>query len=211
VIRPRPVRRRPLQLGLAGALGVGAAVLVSCGGSSKLIPAQNATQLKADFDAVAAAVASGGCNQDLKTIVAQTRRDLASLPPTLDPSLARTLGSGVNTLASRATVECKSQTTQTTPTNTNTSPTTNTNTAPTTNTTTTTTPTTPTTTSTTPTTPTDTTPTTPTDTGPATTPTTVPNIGGGTPAPNGQSGQVRLGGGAGSSGAGGTFGGGTGN
>jgi uncharacterized membrane protein YgcG len=177
------LRRRPLQLGLAGALGTGAALLVSCGGGSALIPAQNASQLKADFDAVAAAVASGGCDQDLKTIVTQTRRDLAALPPTLDPSLERTLRSGVNTLATRAAVECKSPTTPTTPTNT----------------------------ATTPTTPTDTGPTISTDTSPPTTQITIPDNGGGTPAPNGQSGQSRFGGGGASSGAGGALGGGAGN
>ncbi len=187
-----------VRLGLAGALGVGAALLVACGtsGSSALLTRSNADQLKADFDAVQSAVTSGGCGQNVKNAVAQARNDLAALPATLDPNLRKALADGVNTLGSRAPIECQQQTTQTTvTTNTNTNTTTST---PTTNTnTTTSTPTTTTNTTTTNTTTTDTTPTgtgttpTQTDTGPTTTPTTAP--GGGTPAPNGQSGQVNLG------------------
>ncbi|MEA2302289.1 MAG: hypothetical protein QOE44_2824 [Solirubrobacteraceae bacterium] len=209
---------RPLGLGLAGVLGVGAALLVGCGGTnSHLIPGGSANQLKSDFDAVASAVAGGSCDQGLTDAVAQARRDLDALPSTLDPRLSSALHSGIGTLSYRAHTDCKSQTTTTTPTTptstaptTPTTPTTSTNTAPTT-------PSTPTTQTTT--TPTDTTPTdtTSTDTTPSTTSGTtngpIPDNGGGTPAPNDQTGQIRPGGGAtgGAGAAGGTSGQGGGN
>jgi hypothetical protein len=167
-------------------LGVGAALLVACGGTTKLIPAQNASQLTTDFDLVASAVAAGHCGPTLTTAIAQTRSDLASLPTTIDPRLASALQAGARTLTQRAQVECTQQSTTTTPTTTTPTTTTPTTTTPTTTTPTTTTPTitltTPTTTTPTTTTPTDTTTT-------GSTPTTpVPDNGGGTPAPNGSTG-----------------------
>ncbi len=201
---------RQLTLGLAGVLGVGAALLVGCGTKSKLIPAQNASQLTTDFDLVASAVAAGNCGPTLTTALDQTRTDLAALPPTIDPRLASAIQAGAAKLTARATVECAQQTTTTSTTPTNTTPTTTnttpTNTSPTT-TNTTPTNTTPTTTNTTPTTtPTTTTPTdtTPTTTGP------VPDNGGGTPAPGaGSTGAASGGTSGGTSGAsGGTPGGG---
>ena len=188
---------RQLKLGLAGILGVGAALLVACGGSSKLIPAQNASQLTTDFDLVASAVAAGNCGQTLTTALDQTRTDLAALPPTIDPRLASALQAGAAKLTSRAAVECTQQQTTTTPTTTTTTPTTTTPT-----TTTTTTNTTPTTTTPTTTTPTTTTPTTttPTDTT-STSTTTTPDNGGGTPAPSGGSAGNTAGGTPGGGGA----------
>ena len=169
---------RPLTLGLAGVLGACAALLVGCGTSSKLIPAQNASQLTTDFDLVAAAVSAGNCGQTLTTALDQTRTDLSALPPTIDPRLASALQAGAAKLTSRATVECVQQQTTTIATTPTTTTPTTTATTPTT--------TTPTTTTTTPTTttPTTTTPTTttPTDTTPTTT-TPAPDNGGGTPAP----------------------------
>jgi hypothetical protein len=213
-------RRRPpapLRLGLAGLLGAGAALLVACGagsgaGSAALIPASNAGQLKSDFAAVASASSSGSCFQVIKNVV-RARSDLAALPATLDARLRSTLKNGVDALSQRAQVECKQQSTTTTPTTTATTPTTpttttstNTNPTTTTNTNTNTT-TTNTTTTDTQSTPTDTTGT-GTSTGPGTTPTgtttSPPDNGGGTPAPNGQLGQVVPSDGA--AGAGGTTG-----
>jgi hypothetical protein len=201
---------RPLPLALSGVLGVGAALVVACGGGSKLLPAQNASQLRSDFDAVAAAVSTGSCDTALKSAVAATGTDIAALPSTVDPRLTASLQSGVRTLTNRAAVECKQQSTTSTTTTTDTTPTVTQTTQTQTNTTPTQTSTTQTQTNTTPTqtntTPTDTTPTDTTPTG-ATVP-IVPDNGGGTPAPNGQTGQVRTSAG-GATGAGGTgFGGG---
>jgi hypothetical protein len=142
----------PIRLGLASALGVGAALLVACGSnSSALIPAASAGPLQSDFEAVASSVAAGDC-PDTRTEVQKTQADLAALPGTINPQLLQTLTTGVQTLAARAGTECKqnagaattttgqdtttTQTepttttdTQTTPTNTDTEPV-DTNTAP---------------------------------------------------------------------------------
>jgi hypothetical protein len=135
----RTDRRVSVRLGLAGVLGVGAALLVACGsGSSSLIPAGDAGPLQSDFDAVQSSVQSGDCTQT-KTEVQKTRQDLAALPGTINPQLLETLTTGVGTLAARAATECKQNagpsTTTTgqtsTPTQTDTNTNTETNTTPT--------------------------------------------------------------------------------
>jgi hypothetical protein len=180
-----------LRLGLAGVLGVGAALLVACGSSSSaLIPAGSAGPLQNDFNAVASDVKAGDCT-DAKSEVAQARADLAALPVSVNAQLLQTLTSGVQTLAARASTECRlntptdTSTTATTTTQTQTGATnTSTDTTPTDTNTGTGTGTTPTETDTTPTgTDTGTTPT-DTNTSPATTPsTTTPVVGGGAQAP----------------------------
>jgi hypothetical protein len=126
----------PLRLGLASVLGVGAALLVACGsGTSALIPAGSAGPLQSDFDAVQSSVAAGDC-PDTKTEVQKTQDDLAALPGTVNPQLLQTLTTGVQTLAARATTECRQNattpttttgpTTDSTPTDTNTNTDTNT-------------------------------------------------------------------------------------
>jgi hypothetical protein len=153
-----------IRLLVAGALGVAAAILVSCGSSSgKLIPAANAGPLQSDFEAVAQAAESGnGSCTNTEAAILKTEQDFAALPSTVDSGLRNTLRQGISNLRKHALELCKQPLAQT-----NTTPpktTTSTKTTPTT-------PTTPQTTSTQTTTPT--TPTTPTTSGP----------GGGTPAP----------------------------
>jgi Tfp pilus assembly major pilin PilA len=164
--------RALIRFALAACLGVGAALLISCGGSGKgLIPSGNAGPLKGDFDRVASALNSGDC-AGVSDAVRRANEDLANLPPTVDPRLRRRLTEGVGNLARVAPRQCQqstasSATTQTTATQT--------------------TPTTSTQTTTTVTTATETTPhTTSTSTTPST-PTT-PDNGGGVPAPGGGSG-----------------------
>jgi hypothetical protein len=171
-----------VRLLAAGALGVAAAVLISCGSSSgKLIPAANAGPLQSDFEAVAQAAesANGNCTNTEAAIV-KTEQDFAALPSTVDSGLRNTLRQGITNLRKQALEACKQPLAQTTTTPPKT--TTSTKTTPTT-------PTTPQTTSTQSTTPT--TPTTPTTSGP----------GGGTPAPEQET--PSKGGGAGEGGSGG--------
>jgi hypothetical protein len=158
-----------LRLIPAGLLGLGAALLVSCGSSNgKLIPLANAGPLQTDFEAVAqAAQTGGGSCAPTEAAILKTERDFSALPATIDAGLRSTLHQGIANLRSRALVLCAqplAQSTAATTTPTTTTTTTTTRTTPTTPTVTETTA-----TSTTPT----TTPTTPTSTGP----------GGGTPAP----------------------------
>jgi hypothetical protein len=154
-----PGRRRrsgaihALRVLLAAALGLAAALLISCGGSGKgLIPTANAGPLQQDFEAVsqAAQTANGDCSAT-ETAIAKTEQDFDALPSSVDAGLRSTLSQGIANLRSRALALCTqplaTPTTGTTVrTHTLTTPTT---TAP---------ATTPTTTATTPTTPTTTTP-----------------------------------------------------
>jgi hypothetical protein len=146
---------------LAAALGVAAALLVSCSGSSSaLIPAANAGPLRADFEAVASAAEKGnGKCSETESALSKTEIDLGALPASVSAELRSTLRQGVDNLKVRALGLCAQPLPQ--PTNTTTTTTSTTTTPP------------PTKSSTTPSTPT-TTPTTPT------TPTTT-NPGGGTP------------------------------
>jgi hypothetical protein len=185
----RASARVPLvRLALATVLGIAAALLVSCGGSSaKLIPVADAGPLQSDFETIAqAAEAGNGSCTATEAAILKTQQDFSGLPTGIDSGLRQTLRQGIENLRARALVLCAQPLAQTA-----TSTTPKTATTPSTTTTTTTTATT-----TTP-------PTTPTNTTPPTTPTsTIP--GGGTPAPG--SGETPGGGG----GQGGAAGGGTG-
>jgi hypothetical protein len=146
--RPAPRRatgrrgpaRRAGALALSGALGVAAALLVSCGSSAKLIPVANSEPLQADFEEVArdAEAAHGDCGAT-EASVRKAEHDLATLPSSVDAGLRRRLGEGLNRLRADALEVCATPSTQTTqattaPHTTSTS-TTQTNTAPTTQTT----------------------------------------------------------------------------
>jgi hypothetical protein len=165
-----------LRAAVAGLLGAAAALLLACGSSGGgLIPAGNAGPLQSDFEAIAQAAQRGnGSCATTEAAILKAEQDFRSLPSSLDNGLRNTLRQGTANLRARALVAC----TQPLPQSTVTSSTTkSTQTTPTTTTTT------PTTTQTTPTatTPTSTTPTT---TGPE----------GGTPAPNGGTGEPAPGG-----------------
>jgi len=166
-----PCDRRRLRVGVrralgAGALGVAAAALVSCGGSSgKLIPAANAGPLQNDFEAIAQAAQTGnGDCSETEAAIRKTETDFAALPSSVDNGLRSTLRQGISNLRKHALEMCKQPTAQ--PTTTTSAPkTTSTQTTPT----------------NTATTQTSTTPPATTPTSPATT--TPSGPGGGTPAP----------------------------
>jgi hypothetical protein len=171
----RALPGRVVRVPLAAALGVAAAVLVSCSSSGGgLIPAGNAGPLRGDFEAVVRAAESGnGKCSETESALSKTELDLAALPASVNSELRSTLRQGIDNLKLRALALCA----QPLPQSTNT--TTTTQATPTTKTTTT--PTTPTTTSTAPTTSTPTTPTT-------------TNPGGGTPPEESKGGPDRGGG-----------------
>ncbi|HSZ69377.1 MAG TPA: hypothetical protein VK756_03345 [Solirubrobacteraceae bacterium] len=101
--------RNLIRLIPAGLLGVGAAVLVSCGSSGAgLIPAQYAGPLKSDFQAVlqAAQEGDGSCAATAAKI-GKTEADLQALPATVDRGLRGRLAEGVATLSRQARVMCK--------------------------------------------------------------------------------------------------------
>lgn len=138
--------QRALRAGLAGALGVAAALLVACGGSSAgLIPVANAGPLQSDFEAVAQAAQTGNGNcTETEAALARTEQDFSALPASVDTGLRNTLHQGIANLRVRATALCAQPlaqtnttptvklpiTPRTTPTTTDTAPTTSTTTPP---------------------------------------------------------------------------------
>jgi hypothetical protein len=133
-------RRELLQVLLACALGVGAAVLVSaCGNSSpKLIPLANAEPLQNDFEAVAQAAESGEGNcSSTESALLKTEQDFGALPASVDSGLRARLREGIAKLREDALAKCEqhrhttsstTKTTKSTPTKTQTTPTTSTST-----------------------------------------------------------------------------------
>jgi hypothetical protein len=164
--RARTAPRTALVRLLApAALGVAAALLVSCGASpGQLIPAADAGPLQSDFEAVSRAAQTGnGSCSETEAAILKTEQDFGALPSNVDTGLRSTLHQGIANLRKHALELCKqplAQPTTTTSTTKATTPTTTTPTA---------------------------TQTTPTQTTPATTPTTTTPTtttpGGGTPAP----------------------------
>jgi hypothetical protein len=142
-----------IRLALAAALGVAAAVLVSCGSSgSGLIPSANAGPLRRDFEEVAQAAASGnGSCAATESALGKTEQDFLALPATVDRGLHARLQAGITNLHKQALAMCieptatatsttSTQATTTTPTTNTTNTTTTTETTSTTPTSTTTTP-----------------------------------------------------------------------
>jgi hypothetical protein len=100
--------RNLVRLIPAGLLGVGAAVLVSCGSSGKgLIPLAYAGPLQSDFQAVLRAAQEGdGSCASTNARIAKTEHDLRALPSTVDGGLRGRLAEGVANLAVRARTMC---------------------------------------------------------------------------------------------------------
>jgi cell division septation protein DedD len=128
---------------VASVLGVGAALLVSCGTSGKgLIPTGNAGPLQSDFEAVArdAQNGNGRCTAT-EAAIAKTEQDFGALPAMVDAGLRSRLREGITNLRTHALEVCaqplpqatvtttaprtttSTQTTSTTPTVTQTTPT----------------------------------------------------------------------------------------
>ncbi len=100
--------RNLVRLIPAGLLGIGAAVLVSCGSSGKgLIPLAYAGPLQNDFQAVlqAAQEGDGSCTAT-NAKIAKTEHDLQALPASVDGGLRGRLAEGVANLAVRARTMC---------------------------------------------------------------------------------------------------------
>ena len=104
---------RPLSHGLALLLGVAAALLAACGGTSGGIPSANAGDLKGQIEDVQQAVDSGRCS-DVDGQLKQVDERIDDLPPSTDTQLVRTLREGADKLRSLAIDECDATPAQTT-------------------------------------------------------------------------------------------------
>jgi septal ring-binding cell division protein DamX len=112
--------RNLIRLIPAGLLGLGAALLVSCGSSGKgLIPLAYAGPLQSDFQAVlqAAQEGDGSCTAT-EAKIRKTEHDLHGLPASVDGGLRGRLAEGVANLAVRAHTMCAQPLTPTTTTST---------------------------------------------------------------------------------------------
>ena len=96
------------RLLIAGLLGIGAALLVSCGTSGKgLIPTGNAGPLQSDFEAVARDAQNGnGRCAATEAAIAKTEQDFGTLPATVDAGLRSRLREGITNLRTRALEVC---------------------------------------------------------------------------------------------------------
>jgi hypothetical protein len=101
----------PLLVALA--LGGTAALLVSCGSSSGLIPAGNAQQLDSNLQDVADAVADGDCASAVAA-AGQVGANVLELPVSVDLRLRRQLSRGTKRLIAAVPNDC-TQATPTTP------------------------------------------------------------------------------------------------
>ena len=104
-----------IRLSIAAALGLGAALLVSCGSSGKgLIPFAQAGPLRSDFEAVAKAaqVGNGQCAATTQAIE-KTESDFHSLPSSVDQRLRSQLSEGIENLRSKALGLCEQPPTNT--------------------------------------------------------------------------------------------------
>ena len=114
--------RSSFRLLTAALLGVGAAVLISCGSSGKgLIPLADAGPLQDDFQAVlqAAQEGDGSCTAT-EAAIRKTQHDLQALPFSVDDGLRGRLAEGVANLSVRARELCAEPLAQTTTTSTTT-------------------------------------------------------------------------------------------
>lgn len=109
-MRVRPVRPLP-QLAAALLLGVGAALLVACGGSTKGgIPAASAGELKSQIEDVQQAVEGGRC-KELDGQLRQVDEGIEALPATVDQRLRQSLADAGDRLRRTAIDECGEATT----------------------------------------------------------------------------------------------------
>ena len=102
------VRRLPLlRISLSALLGVLAALLVACSGSSKgLIPTSDAGPLQSDFEAVAKAAEKGDCAGTNAELL-RTERDFGKLPASVDAGLRTRLREGITSLRPHALELCE--------------------------------------------------------------------------------------------------------
>ncbi|HEY2181112.1 MAG TPA: hypothetical protein VGH09_05510 [Solirubrobacteraceae bacterium] len=119
---PATLRRVLLRALAFAALGVCAALLVSCSSSGKgLIPTGDAGPLQSDFETVAQAAETGdGSCTATESALLKTDQDFTRLPNTVDAGLRDTLRRGIENLRTRSLALCaqplpQATTTQTTP------------------------------------------------------------------------------------------------
>jgi membrane protein involved in colicin uptake len=96
---------RTLRILLPCALGLIAALLVSCGDTSHLIPGTDADAINQNIDAAASASGDGRCSR-ADSAVQRAQTHVAQLPSSVDPKLKADLEQGLARLRATAASEC---------------------------------------------------------------------------------------------------------
>ena len=96
---------RTLRILLPCALGLIAALLVSCGDTSHLIPGTDADAINQNIDAAASASGDGRCSR-ADSAVQRAQTHVAQLPSSVDPKLKADLEQGLARLRVTAASEC---------------------------------------------------------------------------------------------------------
>lgn len=96
---------RTLRILLPCALGLIAALLVSCGDTSHLIPGTDADAINQNIDAAAAASGDGRCSR-ADSAVQRAQTHVQQLPSSVDPKLRADLQQGLARLRATAASEC---------------------------------------------------------------------------------------------------------
>ena len=114
------VGRRLLPFLLALVLGLLAAYAVACGDSdddSKLLPASRAENIREELDKIGERTEKGECDA-LDPAFVRLRREIESLPSTVDRRLRQRLADGLENLDRVAPEDCEGNEPETTPTET---------------------------------------------------------------------------------------------
>jgi hypothetical protein len=96
---------RTLRILLPCALGLIAALLVSCGDTSHLIPGTDADAINQNIDAAASASGDGRCGR-ADAAVQRAQTHVQQLPSSVDPKLKADLEQGLARLRATAASEC---------------------------------------------------------------------------------------------------------
>ena len=96
---------RTLRILLPCALGLIAALLVSCGDTSHLIPGTDADAINQNIDAAASASGDGRCSR-ADSAVQRAQTHVEQLPSSVDPKLKADLEQGLARLRATAASEC---------------------------------------------------------------------------------------------------------
>ena len=102
-----------LRILLPCALGIAAALLVSCGDTSGLIPATDASQINQNIDAAQQNASAGNCAR-ASSAVDRALAHVNQLPSSVDPRLKARLVQGLQRLQATAATECLQNKTQAT-------------------------------------------------------------------------------------------------
>jgi hypothetical protein len=116
--------RPALRAFVAGGLGFAVSLIAACGGSSNVLPSDQATALRTKLDQLQLALNSGDC-AGVTSALDGLASDVNNLPTSVNDTIRANLATGVSTVERLASAKCPTPgTSRTTTTHTTTTPTT---------------------------------------------------------------------------------------